>query len=104
MRLFQGARIDRIVLAAVWVLIALLYAVLVYQIVRKIAGGSWDIEEITLTVVTVLAGVLTTIYAQLNSTVQKLSGSFEQFEKRFERLEQRVGSVEHSLAAKTARR
>lgn len=60
---------------------------LFYQLLRKIFGGSWEIDEIVLTAVTIFAGVLTPMYGQLNSTVQKLSGAFEQFEKRFTRLE-----------------
>lgn len=104
MRTAQRIFLEKAIKIAIWLLFAVLYAILIYQIVRKLAGGSWSVEEITLTTVTVSSGAIITVYAQLNSTVQKLSGSFEQFEKRFERLEQRVGSVEHSLAAKTARR
>ncbi len=104
MRTAQRSFLEKVIKTAILLLFAVLYAILIYQIVRKLAGGSWSVEVITLTTVTVSSGAIITIYAQLNSTVQKLSGSFEQFEKRFERLEQRVGSVEHSLAAKTARR
>lgn len=87
MRKIARPKIERLFLAFIWIILGVLYVLLLYQLLRKILGGSWEIEEIVLTAVTIFAGVLTTMYGQLNSTVQKLSGGFEQFEKRFARLE-----------------
>ena len=103
MRTTQRIFLDKAIKTAVWALFAILYVILVYQLMRKLAGGSWSVEEITLTTVTVSSGAIIAVYAQLTSTVQKLSGSFEQFEKRFERLEQRVGSLESPPAVKQRR-
>jgi len=54
--------------------------ILIYQLLRKILGGSWDLETIILTLV--VTNLSYSFY--LGNKLSILQGSFMQFEKKFE--------------------
>ncbi len=69
----------------------------IYQLLRKIFGGSWEIETLILTVV--MANLSYTFYignkiSEQQGWSQQFGERFGAFERRFETLERKVGSLE----------
>src|SRR3989344_4252627 len=83
----------------IWILAALLWLMLVYQLGRKLLGGSWSAEQIGLALFSFFTTVLLGIYVSLNGKLSFLSGQFEQFQMRVAAMDTRIGAVETRLGA-----
>ena len=83
----------------IWILAALLWLMLVYQLGRKLLGGSWSAEQIGLALFSFFTTVLLGIYVSLNGKLSFLSGQFEQFQMRVAAMDTRMVAVETRMGA-----
>jgi len=58
--------------------------ILIYQIIRKLMGGSWDLESIMLTLLAVNIGYSFYLGNQVSQLQGEFKGWSRQFEKRFD--------------------